>query len=68
MSNILLFADEPILAAGLRRSLESAPGLVLVGVCSRLEDLKEQIDTYQPDILLVDLTSEVTFGVLSSLR
>ncbi len=68
MSNVLLCADEPILAEGLRRILEDVPGLSLAGCCPRLEDLPQQIETFQPDILLVDLTSDITFSVLSGLR
>ena len=68
MSNVLLCANEPILAEGLRRILENVPGLDLVGCCPRLEDLREQIEALQPDILLVDLTADVTFAVLSGLR
>jgi two-component system, NarL family, nitrate/nitrite response regulator NarL len=68
MSNVLLCADEPILAEGLRRILDNVPGLDLVACCPRLEDLREQIELHQPDILLVDMTSDVTFAVLSGLR
>lgn len=68
MSNVLLCADEPILAEGLRRILDNVPGLDLVGCCPRLEDLRGQIEALQPDILLVDLTADVTFSVLSGLR
>src|SRR5580658_3916660 len=68
MSNVLLCADEPILAEGLRRILENVPELDLVGCCPRLEDIRSQIEALQPDILLVDLTADVTFSVLSGLR
>jgi two-component system nitrate/nitrite response regulator NarL len=68
MSNVLLCADEPILAEGLRRILADVPGLDLVGCFPRLEDIRGQIETLQPDILLVDLTADVTFSVLSGLR
>src|SRR5579863_5284001 len=68
MSNVLLFADEPIVALGLRRSLEGTDGLKLVSVCSKLGELDQQLDEHRPDIVLVDLTSDVTFGVLSGLR
>jgi two-component system nitrate/nitrite response regulator NarL len=68
MSNVLLCADEPILAEGLRRILDNVPGLDLVGCCPRLEDLRGQIEALQPDVLLVDLTADVTFSVLSGLR
>jgi DNA-binding NarL/FixJ family response regulator len=68
MSKILLFANEPILATGLRRSLNNVYGLDLVGVCSQLEEVSEQLALNKPDILLMDLTSDVTFGSLSVLR
>ncbi len=68
MSNVLLCANEPILAEGLRRIFENVPGLDLVGCCPQLEDLQEQVETLQPDILLIDLTADVTFSVMSGLR
>lgn len=68
MSTVLLCADEPILAEGLRRILEDVPGFDLAGCCPKPEDLREQIEALQPDILLVDLTADVTFSVLSGLR
>ncbi len=68
MSNVLLFADEPILAAGIRRVLENTPGMELAGDCACLEQLEDQVKLHQPDLLLVDLTSDITFGVLSKLR
>ena len=68
MSNVLLCADEPILAEGLRRILDNVQGLDMVGCCPKLENLREEVERLQPDILLVDLTSDVTFSVLSGLR
>lgn len=68
MSNVLLFADEPILATGMRRVLDNAPGLEFAGACSSLGEVGEQLESLRPDILLLDLSSEVTFGVLSRLR
>jgi DNA-binding NarL/FixJ family response regulator len=52
----------------MRRALENVPGLELTEVCSRLEDLSDVVESHRPEILLMDLTSDVTFGVLSSLR
>lgn len=68
MPNVLLFADEPVLAAGMRRILERNPGWELVSNCSRLEELENEVENHRPDILLVDLTADITFAVLSSLR
>jgi DNA-binding NarL/FixJ family response regulator len=66
--NVLLFAEEPILALGLKRSLEETGQMHLAGVCSRVEELAQQVEQVRPDVLLLDLTSEVTFAVLSRLR
>ncbi len=49
-------------------SCEICPVLELVSACSRLEEVGEQLELQKPDILLMDLTSDVTFGVLSGLR
>jgi DNA-binding NarL/FixJ family response regulator len=68
MSTVLLYADEPILAVGLRRILEDVDGLELVYVSHNLDDLGDQLKLFRPDILLLDLTAEITFGVLCDLR
>ncbi len=68
MPNVVLFADEPVLAAGMRRILERNPGWELVSNCSRLEELEDEVEHHRPDILLVDLTADITFAVMSSLR
>src|SRR5260221_8106254 len=68
MTRTLLFSDEPILAKGLESVLASVEGFLLTGVCSSTVKLKEILDTGEPDILLIDLTSDVTFSILSELK
>jgi DNA-binding NarL/FixJ family response regulator len=68
MASLLLCTDEPILAEGLTRILSGAEGLELKSWCPSLDDLRVEIETHQPDLLLVDLTSDVNFTVLSSLH
>ena len=68
MASVMLCADQPILAEGLRQTLSNVSGLELVNYCSVVADLHEQIKIFQPDILLLEVTSEVTFSVLSGLR
>jgi two-component system nitrate/nitrite response regulator NarL len=68
MASVLLCTGEPILAEGLTRVLQDAEGLRLVSSCPRVEDLRAQLDFHQPDLLLVDLTSDVTFSVLNGLH
>src|SRR5689334_14470025 len=68
MTRTLLFSDEPILAKGLESILASVEGFQLAGVCSNTAKLKEILDAGEPDILLIDLTSDVTFSILSELK
>src|SRR5260370_2239872 len=68
MPTVLLSTDEPILAEGLKRILSAAEGLELSSWCPKLEDLREQLEISVPDILLIDLTSEVNFALLNSIQ
>lgn len=68
MPTVLLSTDEPILAEGLKRILSTADDLELCGWCPKIEDLREQLELTNPDVLLIDLTSEVNFGLLNSIQ
>src|ERR1019366_5362483 len=68
MANVLLCSDEPVLAEGLSRILAGAEALDLISFCPGIEDLRAQMELHQPDLLLVDLSAGVTFGVLSGLH
>ncbi|HEX4136296.1 MAG TPA: response regulator transcription factor [Bryobacteraceae bacterium] len=68
MANVLLCTDEPILAEGLTRILDGSEALNLVSWCPGIDGLRSEMELHQPDLLLVDLTAGVTFGVLSGLH
>lgn len=72
MATVLLCSSEPVLAEGLARVLESqaTPGdcLKLVGLCTGPEDLQSVMESLRPDVLLADLTTSITFEVLSGLN
>jgi len=68
MAIVLLCSDEPVLAEGLTQILASADGLELCGYCPNLEDLPAQVDRYKPDLLVLDVTAEINFGVLARLQ
>src|SRR5215208_5626168 len=68
MTRILLYSDEPILAKGLEAVLRQVEGFDLLPTCGTIASLLEQIATGAPDLVLMDLTPEVTFGVLSELK
>jgi DNA-binding NarL/FixJ family response regulator len=68
MPTVLLSTDEPILAEGLKRVLSATDGLELCAWCPRVEDLRVQLEVSTPDLLLIDLTSEVNFALLNSIQ
>lgn len=68
MTRILLYSMEPVLAQGLESVLSQNGGFDLLPSCPTVELLIEQIAASQPDVVLVDLNSEVTFAVLNSLK
>lgn len=68
MTRILLHCDQPVLAGGLEFVLSSTANLQLVGTCSTAPELPRALAELAPDILLLDLTPEVNFQLLSALR
>jgi len=69
MARVLLFTDEPVLAQGFAAVLSSAPGFEYTAVCQRPSELMECVlSGGPPDVLLIDLTPDVTFGLLTQLR
>ena len=67
MTRILLYSDEPILAKGLESVLRQAENFELLPICGTLPILMEQLTQGAPDLVLMDLTHEITFAVLSAL-
>jgi DNA-binding NarL/FixJ family response regulator len=67
-TRILLYSDEPILAKGLESVLRQVEGFELLPTCGSISGLLEQMASGAPDLVLMDLTAEVTFGVLSDLK
>jgi DNA-binding NarL/FixJ family response regulator len=68
MTRILLYSDEPILAKGLESVLRQVEGFELMPTCITLAGLMEQIGQGTPDLVLMDLTPEITFAVLSEMK
>jgi len=65
---ILLCSGEPILARGLESVLRQVDGFDLLPSCGTMTGLQEQLSAQSPDILLLDLSPEVTFAVLNELK
>ena len=68
MTRILLYSDEPILAKGLESVLRQVEGFDLLPTCSTVSSLMEQMTQGLPDLVLMDLTPEITFAVLSDMK
>ena len=68
MPRVLLYSDQPILATGLQSVLQAAGGFEAVSTCSSVPLLVSRLAEGEADIALLDLTPEITFGVLSDLR
>ena len=54
MANVLLCSDEPILAEGLARILAGSEALNLISYCPGIDGLQAQMESHQPDLLLID--------------
>ncbi len=68
MARLFLFTDEPVQAKGLEIALSSAGEFELVAVCGEASQLAEIMESSRPDLLLMDLIPELTFGVLVDLQ
>lgn len=68
MTRILLYSDEPMLAKGLESVLSQTPGFHLMPICSSVACLNESLHSSNPDLLLLDLTEEVSFALLSEMK
>jgi DNA-binding NarL/FixJ family response regulator len=68
MARVLLFTDEPVLARGFIGTVSSVPGFDTVSVCHTTAELAETVPKLIPEVLLIDLTPDVTFGILTQLQ
>ena len=68
MTRILLYSDEPILAKGLESVLRQVEGFDLLPTCNTVAGVVDQVAQGTPDLVLLDLTSEITFAVLSDMK
>src|SRR6516165_6296993 len=68
MTRILLYSDEPILAKGLEAVLRQVEGFELLPTCNTVAGVIDQVAHVVPDLVLMDLTSEITSAVLSEMK
>ncbi len=67
-TSVMLFAGEPIAAAGLAAALSGESGLQLVYTCSSTADLFDALARRRPRILLFDAVPEFTLSMLWQIR
>jgi DNA-binding NarL/FixJ family response regulator len=68
MKRIYLYSDQPILAKGLEAVLKATGLFQLAASFSALPELLERLEEDTPDILVLDMTPELTFGALSDIK
>jgi two-component system, NarL family, nitrate/nitrite response regulator NarL len=68
MIRLFLYTDEPILACGMEKVLLPSTGFQLAAVCHKTSSLVEEARLHQPDLLLLDLAPDLTFGVLLEIQ
>jgi DNA-binding NarL/FixJ family response regulator len=68
MTTLLVHSREPFLVKGLEAVLRQDEEFDMLPASSNLADLRTEILRSTPDIVLLELSSEVTFAVLSELR
>jgi two-component system nitrate/nitrite response regulator NarL len=68
MTRVLLYSDEPILAKGLQAVLSESEDFELLPTSTTLSCVMAQIAHDVPDLVLMDLTTEITFAALSGMK
>jgi DNA-binding NarL/FixJ family response regulator len=67
-TRILLCSDEPILARGIEEVFSRVEGFESEPSCRTVPGLMKQLEGRAPDLLLLDLTKDVTCALLSELK
>jgi DNA-binding NarL/FixJ family response regulator len=63
---IVVVAGEPIVRAGIKGALESAPDLILVGECPDARSAFAAIDAEKPDLVVMDVTLRGMNGITAT--
>jgi len=68
MIRIVLYSDQPILAKQLKVLVQTDPTLALQACCTNILAVKEQLAAQLPDLLVIEVTPQITLSVLTELR
>lgn len=67
-TRLMMFTDQPLLAHGVHCLLSDEIGAGIAVVAGPVDSMESAVRAHQPDVLLVDLTPEVSVAVLSRIR
>jgi two-component system, NarL family, nitrate/nitrite response regulator NarL len=67
MKNVLLYCTQPILTAGLIRIMEDLGDFQLIDCCTSADSLKDEAENEQPELVMVEVTPEITLDVIRQL-
>lgn len=68
MIRLLLYSDEPVLARGFASVISAEPDFELISIATSMAGLISRMTSDQPDVVVMDLTSEITFGALAEMK
>lgn len=68
MLRLLVFTDEPVAAAGMQCVLTKQTGFKVVAASGDPATLIETAEAAKPDLILLDMTPDMTFGILVELQ
>jgi two-component system nitrate/nitrite response regulator NarL len=68
MVHVVIYSDQPILAAGLESLIADDPVLKLNACCSNISMLKEHLANRNADLAVVDLTPQITSTTLKQIQ
>ena len=65
---VVIYSDQPILAAGMESLIAADPDLESSGWCQGISSLRERLANENPDLAVVDLTPQMTVTALTELQ
>ena len=68
MTSVALYSEQPILTAGLQAVMDGLDDFTLAGVFTGLNPLIDHVRTRRLSVVLLEVTSAITFATLSQLK
>lgn len=68
MTSVVLYCEQPILAAGLETVVAGSEDCELSAVFTTLDTLMREVGIHRPSVILLEVTAAVTFTMLSQVK